>query len=131
MTNELKGTFQITGWDEAPYLESDNGAKLTRATITQNYTGDIEGSSELEYSMSYQADKTAVFVGFEKITGSIRGKEGCLIIQHSGKFEAGVASSHFTVVSGSGQGELSGIEGKGSFISGENGQANYKLTINA
>ena len=50
----MKGTFQITGWDEIPYVENENGSKQSHAKITQNYSDSIEGSSELQYLMSYQ-----------------------------------------------------------------------------
>ncbi|QSX40083.1 DUF3224 domain-containing protein [Shewanella cyperi] len=125
--HKLEGVFQITGWDEAPYAESPNGAKQTLAKITQQYQGDISGSSEITYLMSYQADGTAVFVGMEKITAEIRGKRGSLILQHQGKFEAGVASSDFSIVANSGTEALADLSGKGHFRSTENGQANYFL----
>ena len=126
----MNGTFQITGWDETPYMEGKNGAKKSHAKITQNYSGAIEGSSELQYIMSYQSSTSALFVGFEVITGTINGKSGSVTLQHSGKFENGVASSNFIIVSNSGTGELVGIEGSGSFESGESGKANYELTTN-
>ncbi len=127
----MNGTFQITGWDETPYVESDDGSKKSHAKITQTYTGTINGSSELQYLMSYQSEASAVFVGFEVITGEVNRKSGSFTLQHNGKFENGVASSDFTVVPNSGTGELTNIEGAGSFKSGESGKADYELTINA
>jgi hypothetical protein len=131
MLNQLNGTFQITGWNETPYNENGDGSKQTNAKITQSYTGDIEGSSELQYLMSYLTDGSAIFVGLENISCTIRGKSGDFVIQHNGKFEAGVASSNFTIVPDSGRNELVGISGTGTFKSGENGQANYTVEINA
>jgi hypothetical protein len=130
MSNQLKGTFQITGWDETPYNENDDGSKLTNAKITQSYTGDIKGSSELQYLMSYTANGSAIFVGLETVSCTINGKSGSFVIQHNGKFVAGVASSTFTIISDFGQNELMGISGGGTFKSGENGQAHYTVAIN-
>ena len=130
MEKKLEGIFQVTGWDEKPYSEESDGSKLTKAQVTQTYTGSIEGSSQVEYLMSHQDDKSAVFVGMEKVTASIHGKSGSFIIQHSGKFENGVASSNFVIVAGSGQGELSGIEGSGSFESTEQVKSKYQMTTN-
>ena len=127
----MEGTFQITGWDEIPYIEGENGSKKSHAIITQNYTGAIEGSSEIQYLMSYQSGSQALFVGFEVVTGSVNGKLGSFTLQHNGKFENGVASSSFVVVPDSGTGELTTIEGSGSFQSGEAGKANYEININA
>ena len=130
MTNKLKGVFQITGWDESPYLESGDGSKQSSANVTQSYTGDIEGSSEINYLMAYQSKDSALFVGFETFTGTIAGKNGSVIFQHNGTFENGIASSKFVIVMNSGKGELLNITGIGSFKSGENGQANYALEVN-
>lgn len=127
----MSNVFQITGWDESPYIESEDGSKKSHAKITQNYSGIIEGTSELQYLMSYQSSSSAVFVGFEIVTGKVNGKSGSFTIQHNGKFEKGVASSNFTIVPSSGTGELERIEGSGSFESGESGKANYELTTNA
>ncbi|MGL4474036.1 MAG: DUF3224 domain-containing protein [Shewanella sp.] len=131
MTTILNGVFQITGWDEKPYLEHDDGSKQSLAKISQSYSGDLEGSSEIQYLMSYQSDGSAIFVGFETVTAKIHGKSGSFDIQHTGKFEAGIATSHLEVVPNSGKSELSHVSGKGFFKSGENSQAKYQLTINA
>lgn len=131
MQSKLQGIFQVTGWDEKPYSEDSDGVKLTNAKVTQTYTGSIEGQSQVQYIMAHNSDKSAAFVGMEKVTASINGKSGSFAIQHNGKFENGVASSNFVIVTGSGQGELSGIEGSGSFESTEGGKSKYLLTIKA
>ena len=131
MESNIEGVFQITGWDESPYIENDDGSKQSHAKITQTYTGAIEGTSNLQYLMSYQSADSALFAGFEIVVGSVNGKTGSFIMQHSGKYENGVASSNFTVVPNSGKGELVNIEGSGSFKSGESGKANYTAKFNA
>ncbi|MDH5694973.1 MAG: DUF3224 domain-containing protein [Gammaproteobacteria bacterium] len=128
---KMEGTFQITGWNETPYNEGEGGTKKSHAKITQTYTGAIEGASETQYLMSYQSEAQALFVGFEVIAGTVNGKSGSFTLQHNGKFENGVASSSFVVVPGSGTGELTNIEGAGSFKSGEAGRANYEINVNA
>ena len=128
MVQKMSNVFQITGWDESPYLENEDGSKKSRAKITQSYRGLVEGSSELEYLMSYQSAASALFVGFEVVTGKVNGKSGSFTIQHNGKFENGVASSNFVIISGTD--ELANIQGSGSFTSGEAGQSNYELTTN-
>lgn len=125
----MRGKFQITGWDETAYYENDDGSKQCLAKITQAYSGDISGTSELQYLMSYQSSGIALFVGFEQVNATINTKSGSFVLQHNGKFESGVASSDFIIVPQSGRGDLEGINGAGSFKSTENGQANYELTI--
>lgn len=130
MSEILEGMFQITNWAETPYQENDDGTKQSHAKISQTYSGVIEGASELQYLMSYQTPMSAVFVGHEIVIGKINGKLGSFIIQHNGTFENGVAKSDFHIVPDSGKDSLSGINGKGSFESTENGQAKYKIAIN-
>jgi len=126
----MDNTFQIASWDETPYIESEDGSKKSHAKITQNDSGFIEGYSELQYLMSYQSATSAIFFGFEVVTGKVNSKSGSFTIQHNGKFENGIASSDFVIVSQSGTDELKNIEGSGSFESGEAGKANYELAIN-
>lgn len=130
MAFRLEGVFQIASWDELPYSESPEGAKISKAKVRQTYSGAIEGSSEIEYMLSYQDDKTATFVGYEKVSGSINGQPGSFKVHHNGRLNEGVASSSFVIVAGSGQGGFAGMTGTGLFRSKEHGQANYQMTVN-
>lgn len=124
-----EGVFQITGWNETPYSEGDNGVKQSYAKVSQSYSGAIEGTSTVHYLMSYQSAGSALFTGFETLTATIEGKTGTVVIQHHGTFEQGVASSSFVIVPGSGKNQWSGLTGSGSFRSTENGQAKYQFSI--
>lgn len=126
---QLTGTYQITGWAETPYNENEDGSKQSLAKITCRYTGDIEGLSKVQYLMAYGREGNAKFSGFETITCTIGSKQGELVLQHNGKFENGVASSEFVVLSSSNSADLEQIAGSGTYCSGENGQANYHLEV--
>lgn len=122
----LKGTFQITDWQEKTEKTFVGDAKLNAATVKQSYQGDINGESEVRYMMNYREDGNANFTGYEYLTVQIDGQNCHLVLQHDGKFEAGVASSQFTVVDCP---QLPDLVGKlGQFKSSENGQADYSLT---
>ena len=125
----LEGLFQITGWNEQPYSEDDDGVKQSYAKVSQSYSGAIDGTSSVHYLMSYQSAGSALFTGFETLTATIEGKTGTVVIQHHGTFEQGVASSSFVIVPGSGNEQLAGLTGSGSFRSTENGQAKYQFSI--
>ncbi|WP_076542914.1 DUF3224 domain-containing protein [Shewanella sp. UCD-KL21] len=129
MNLQISGVFQITNWDEATDIEHPDGAKQTSASISQMYSGDLEGVSQPKYIMCYTADGKAVFCGYENVEVSINGKSGSFVLQHNGKFDNGVASSDFIIVPNSGQGELVNIAGKGAFTSGEKGQAEYQMEL--
>ena len=113
MKKQANARFAITKWDEKPYSEGADQPKLTRASVTKTLTGDIEGECHVEYLMMYRSDGTATFVGLERVTGSIDGRAGSFVLQRTGVFEDGKAKESYTVIPGSGTGELRGLSGDG------------------
>jgi hypothetical protein len=106
--------FAIKEWDEKPYNETPGMLKLTRASVTKTFRGDIEGESQVEYLMVYGADGSATFVGLERLVGRLDGKSGSFVLTRTGTFTGGVAEEAYAVVPGSGTGELAGLRGSGS-----------------
>ena len=127
MQNHAKATFGIKSWDEKPYNEIEGAPKLTRAAVTKSYQGDIEGEGKVEYLMMYRADGSATFTGLERVTGSIGGRSGSFVLEHSGFFENGIAKVRLSVVPGSGTGDLKGLKGEGGFNAGH--QPPWVLTL--
>jgi hypothetical protein len=119
MKKRANTTFAIKGWTEQPFDEFDGGRKLTRATVTYSYTGDLEGEGTVEYLMVYNTDGSGNHIALEHVKGTLAGRSGSFVIQHTGTFATtGVKESWF-IVAGSGTGELEGLIGGGSFeISG-------------
>ena len=113
-----KSEYEIKSWDEKPYFEGKDGSKLTRASITKIYVGDINGSGALDYLMAYNPDGSAHFVGIERIEGKVGTKSGSFVLSHEGIFQTGVASSSFKVLKGSATAGLIGLSGEGSFSTG-------------
>ncbi|MFZ0063836.1 MAG: DUF3224 domain-containing protein [Pyrinomonadaceae bacterium] len=127
MRKEAKATFGIKSWDEKPYDEIEGAPKLTRVSATKSYQGDIEGEGKLEYLMMYRSAGSANFMGLERVTGSVGGRSGSFVLQHSGAFEEGVAKVTLSVVPGSGTGALRGMTGEGGFSVGH--QPPYAMTL--
>jgi len=114
MKQSANARFTIKRWDEKPYSEGEHLPKLTRASVTKAYTGDIVGEGQVEYLMMYRSDGSAAFVGLERVVGQIAGKSGSFVLQRTGAFEAGQAKESYSVVTGSATGELLGLSGDGS-----------------
>lgn len=131
MSVEAKCSFQITSWDEKTYQEIGGGAKLSNAKVTQSYSGEIEGTSSIEYLMSYTTQGTANFVGLERVSGTVAGKAGTFVLQHFGGFSEGKARSSWSVVAGSGTEGLASLQGEGSYVAGhgEPAQASFKYSF--
>ena len=122
-----KATFAVNAWEEKPYNEMNGLPKLTRAGVTKSYQGDITGDGKLEYLMMYRDDGSASFIGLERVVGSVAGRSGSFVLQHSGTFKGGVATVTLVVVPDSGTGELRGLRGNGEFAVGH--QQPYSMTL--
>ena len=110
-------TFCIAHWNEETTHEFADGAKFTRAAVTQTYDGDMAGESTVEYLMAYAPSGAVKFVGMELLDGSIGGRRGSVLIQHDGVFAHGVAHSNWSFVDGSGTDELISLHGSGTYES--------------
>ena len=120
MSEHIGATFTLKSWDEKPYDEIEGLPKLTRVSATKSYQGDIEGEGKVEYLMMYSADGSATFIGLERVVGSVGGHTGSFVLQHTGRFENGIAKAVLKVVSGSGTEGLHGLQGSGEFAVGHN-----------
>jgi hypothetical protein len=114
MKERANGRFAIKSWDEKPYSEGPGLPKLTRATVTKTFTGDIEGEGHVEYLMMYRGDGSATFLGLERISGRIGGRAGSFVVQRIGVFEGGQAKESYSVIPGSATGDLLGLAGAGT-----------------
>lgn len=127
MSSQISASFEIKGWDEQPFDEAVGVAKLTRATVAKEYAGDVEGTSATEWLMAYHPDKSAEFVGLERIKGTIDGRRGSLVLQHVGTFEDGAAKATLTVISGTD--ELKGATGSGQFVADPAGRITLTIEV--
>ena len=114
MNKTANARFAIKAWDEKPFSEGPDQPKLTRASVTRTYTGDIEGDAQVEYVMMYRTDGSASFVGIERVVGRIGDRSGSFVLQRIGVFESGQAKESYSVIPGSATGDLLGLTGSGS-----------------
>ena len=127
MKKSANARFAITNWDEKPFSEGQDLPRLTRASVTKTFTGDIEGEGHVEYLMMYRSDGSATFVGLERVVGRIGDKTGAFVLQRSGVFENGQAKESYSVVAGSATGELRGLRGDGSSAVGHGSEHPFTL----
>lgn len=127
MKKSATARFAIKSWDEKPWSEGGGQPKLTRASVSKTYAGDIEGEAHVEYLMTYRADGSASFVGLERVEARIAGKRGTFVLQRVGAFEGGVAKESYTVVAGSATGELEGLTGEGTSAVGHGMEHPFSL----
>ncbi len=127
MSVHAKAKFQVKSWNEKPYDEMEGGPKLTRATVAKSFSGDIVGDGTVEYLMMHREDGGTTFVGLERIVGKIGDRRGSFVLEHKGTYEGGTAKATWSVVPGSGTGDLSGLRGEGGFASAHADE--YAITL--
>lgn len=129
MSTRATAVFEVKTWDEKPYQEIEGGSKLTRASVTKAYRGDITGDATSESLMFYRTDGSAVFVGHERVVGSIGGRAGSFVLQVSGTYHDGTATCDCTVVADSGSSELRGLRGEGRYVATHVDYPNVPFTL--
>ena len=110
------GKFEIKDWKEMPYQEFGDGCKLTRASVTQTFRGDIEGDGSVEWLMYYHSDGTAEIVGLQRFVGTLGGRQGSFVLETRGRFDGVEAKGSWFVIDGSGTDQLKGVRGHGTFV---------------
>ena len=118
MGEHAESTASVTAWDESAYWEGEDGSKLTKASIGQAFSGDLNGEGPAEMLMCYRPDGTATFLGQQRVEGTLGGRSGAFTLHSTGTFEGGEARSTLSVVEGSGTGELAGLRGTGTAVAG-------------
>jgi hypothetical protein len=108
--------FTIDNWDEKPYDEREGELKLTRASVTESFQGDIVGEGTVEYLMVHRDDDWASFVRIERVVGRMGDRSGSFVLQGSGTYERGTAKGTLFVVPGTGTGDFQGLRGEGAFV---------------
>ena len=109
------GSIEVKTYDPKSYEEVDGGPSLAEIHVTETFSGDIEGEGVVRFLQASRDDGSATFVGIERVTGSIAGREGSFLLQDSGTLEGNIVKGDWFVVPRSGTGELAGLRGEGGF----------------
>jgi hypothetical protein len=109
---QARGTFEVTMNAEPPHDVVD-GISLGRVSLDKRWSGALEGTSQAQMiGARTPIAGSAGYVAIERVTGSLAGKRGTFVLQHSGIMTRGAKSLSVTVVPDSGTGELKGLVGR-------------------
>lgn len=111
MTNRATGPFEVK---LAAQALSDVAAEsgLGRMSIDKIFHGDLAGTSTGEMlSAMGSVQGSAGYVAMERVTGTLHGRGGTFVLQHTGVMTRGVPGLSITVVPDSGTGQLEGLTG--------------------
>lgn len=111
MTQRANGTFEVKLTPQVP--DNPGGAAIPgRLSIDKQFHGDLEATSGGQMLAAQTSVKgSAGYVAMERVSGSMHGRSGTFVLQHSGTMTRGVPQLTVTVVPDSGSGELEGLSG--------------------
>jgi hypothetical protein len=124
---KARGSFELASWKEETYEDLGGGAKLTRASVTQTFEGDVAGAGAVEWLMAYRDDGTARFLGLQRVTGSIGDRRGSFVLETIGEFDGRVATWKGSVVRGTSTEDLRGLSGQAEFGAPHGSTASFDL----
>ena len=121
-----RGPMDVDIQPEPPFLD-ESGVTLSRNAVSKTFHGEMAGTSEAQMIAAFTATPgSAGYVAIEHFTGSVEGKSGSFVMQHSGLMNRGDAQLTVTIVPDSGSGDLTGISGTLD-IDNEDGKHSYAL----
>ncbi|MFZ0583226.1 MAG: DUF3224 domain-containing protein [Candidatus Acidiferrales bacterium] len=116
MTKHATGTFDVKVIPNAPEDRAD-GSTLGQMSLDKQYHGDLEGASKGQMlTAATEVKGSAGYVAMERFTGTLNGRKGSFVLQHTGTMNRGALQLSVTVVPDSGTGELVGLTGKMAII---------------
>jgi hypothetical protein len=87
------------------------GSILTRVAITKRFSGSLEAEGSGEMLSAVTGAGSSAFVAIERISGSLHGRRGSFVLQHSGTVTREAMQYTVQVVPDTGTGELAGLSG--------------------
>lgn len=127
MPSHARGTFDVKVTPQSSDAGAD-GTTLSRLSLDKQYHGDLDGTATGEMlAAGTQVKGSAGYVAVERETGTLKGRRGTFVLQHSGTMAHGAQQLTITVVPDSGTSDLVGLNGTLKIIIGADGSHSYEL----
>ncbi|MEZ4417201.1 MAG: DUF3224 domain-containing protein [Gemmatimonadota bacterium] len=108
MSHTARGTFEVT----LTPLTSELAPPMGGFSIDKTFAGDLVGTSVGQMlSAMGGVEGSAGYVAIEVVTGTLGGRKGSFVLQHSATMDRGRPSMSITVLPDSGTDELLGLVG--------------------
>lgn len=105
------GSFEVS-LQSLSNAEVSSDALLGRMLLTKKFSGDLAASARGQMLSAGTATKgSAGYVAIDHVTGTLDGRKGSFLLQHSGSMQRGVPTLSVKVIPDSGTDELAGIAG--------------------
>ncbi|MBB5393542.1 MULTISPECIES: DUF3224 domain-containing protein [unclassified Herbaspirillum] len=125
-STQANGSFEVELSPE-PLSDVAQGTGLGRMSLNKKFDGDLVAASQGEM-LSFRSSEqgSAGYVAMETVTGTLHGRHGSFVLQHSSAMTRGTPEQSISVVPGSGTGHLVGLAGR-MVITIAEGQHSYKF----
>ena len=128
MNHQASGPFDvqlIPQKADNPYAE---GAGIGRLALDKRFHGALEATSQGEMiAFRTSVANSAGYVALECVSGTLDGRKGSFVLQHSSIMDRGVATQDIRVVPDSGTDELAGLSGSMTITIAAGGAHSYAL----
>lgn len=116
MTKHATGAFDVKVIAEGTDDKAE-GSTLGRMSIDKQYHGGLDGTSKGQMlTAGTDVKGSAGYVAMERFTGTLNGRKGSFVLQHTGTMNRSALQLSVTVVPDSGTDQLAGITGKMAII---------------
>jgi hypothetical protein len=117
-----RGTFDVK---TIPQPADEEGVAIGRLLLDKQFHGDLEATSKGQMiAVRTGVTNSAGYVAMEQVSGTLLGRTGSFVLQHSGTVNRGEQELLITVVPDSGTGELTSLMGTMTIII-EGGKHSY------
>ena len=124
-TMHAVGPFDV----KITHQEDNSGDPLlNRMILDKQYHGELAATGKGQMlTAGTEVEGSGAYVAIEKVSGTLKGRSGSFILQHTGAMAQGVPQLSVIVVPDSGTGELKGMTGKMTINIAGDGKHSYDL----
>lgn len=109
---QVKGTFEVRRHAEPP-CDFGDGVQAGHFRIDKRFHGPLDATGVVHMlAVGTPVEGSAAYVALERIEGTLEGRAGGFLMQHSGTLDRGAPSLSLTVVPDSASGGLEGLSGR-------------------
>jgi Protein of unknown function (DUF3224) len=125
VTHHISGPFDVK---IIPQDDKSEDPLLARMTLDKQYHGDLQGTGTGQMlTAGTEVKGSGAYVAIEKVTGTLQGRTGSFVLQHSGTMTQNAPQLSINVVPDSGTGGLKGIAGKMTITIAAGGKHSYEF----
>lgn len=126
MTQQARGPFEVKLAPQKADNAQAEGAGLARLSLDKHFHGDLEAHSQGEMlAFRTAVANSAGYVAIERVSGTLAGRRGSFVLQHSSTMDRGVPQQSIVVVPDSGTDELAGLSGTMTIVIADGGAHSY------